>query len=295
MRPTRRPGARPPYSGRAWTDHDVRNWRRRVWKGAIKACELDPAIVPYDLRHSFASLLIHEKRLSIVEIADQMGHAPTMTSDTYGHVMRELREAEPVSAEDQIRRALLLGARGRFRLLAAGAASAEPGTLIRMRRARLLVALLWLLLAAAVPDDGRAWSEVALRSSPSDEVATCLRDGDAGGLLQLLGPLERRSSPMDVVRVSDGAIDLVGRVALGISYSCPEIAAGEQGTVVVAGQVRARGLRVTVADPGGPFSAPRTLGAAVIPSPTSMSPSPRAALPWWRGRKSFRAGPPPTH
>ena len=103
-----RPGGRAlvlPYSGRAWTDHDVRNWRRRVWKPAVKACELDPAIVPYDLRHSFASLLIHEKRLSIVEIADQMGHAPTMTSDTYGHVMRELREAEPVSAEDQIRRA----------------------------------------------------------------------------------------------------------------------------------------------------------------------------------------------
>ena len=62
-------------------------------------------MVPYDLRHSFASLLIHEKRLSIVEIADQLGHAPRMTSDTYGHVMRELRGAEPVSAEEQIRRA----------------------------------------------------------------------------------------------------------------------------------------------------------------------------------------------
>ena len=103
-----RPGGRAlvlPYSGHAWTDSDVRNWRRRVWKPALEACELDPAMVPYDLRHSFASLLIHEKRLSIVEIADQMGHAPTMTSDTYGHVMRDLREAEPVSAENQIRRA----------------------------------------------------------------------------------------------------------------------------------------------------------------------------------------------
>jgi hypothetical protein len=28
-----------------------------------------------------------------------------MTSDTYGHVMRERRGAEPVSAEEQIRRA----------------------------------------------------------------------------------------------------------------------------------------------------------------------------------------------
>ncbi len=103
-----RPGGRAlvfPRSGRAWADHDVRNWRRRIWKPALKACEVNPAMVPYDLRHSFASLLIHEKRLSIVEIADQMGHAPTMTSDTYGHVMRELRGAEPVSAEEQIRRA----------------------------------------------------------------------------------------------------------------------------------------------------------------------------------------------
>jgi integrase len=94
-----------PYSCRRWTDSDVRNWRRRVWKPALNACELDQRMVPYDLRHSFASLLIHEKRLSIVEIAEQLGHAPTMTSDTYGHVMRELREAEPMSAEEQIRRA----------------------------------------------------------------------------------------------------------------------------------------------------------------------------------------------
>jgi integrase len=94
-----------PYSCRPWTDSDVRNWRRLVWKPALNACELDQRMVPYDLRHSFASLLIHEKRLSIVEIAEQLGHAPTMTSDTYGHVMRELREAEPMSAEEQIRRA----------------------------------------------------------------------------------------------------------------------------------------------------------------------------------------------
>jgi hypothetical protein len=154
-----------------------------------------------------------------------------------------------------------------------------------MRRARPLIALLWLLLAAAVPDDGRAWSEVALRSSPAGEVATCLRDGGAGGLVQLLGPLERRSSPMDVLSVSDGAIDLVGRVALGISDSCPEIAAGEQGTVVVAGQVRARGLRVplrvTVADPGGPFSAPRTLGAyAATDVDVAVAPSGAAVVAW---------------
>jgi hypothetical protein len=61
---------------------------RNGWGG----CALPP--------RSSASLLIHEKRLSIVEIAEQMGHAPAMTSDTYGHVMRGLRGAEPMSAEE---------------------------------------------------------------------------------------------------------------------------------------------------------------------------------------------------
>ena len=56
----------------------------------------------YDLRHAFASLLIHEGRKSIVEIAEQLGHNPTVCLDTYGHVMRELAGAERVSAEEQI-------------------------------------------------------------------------------------------------------------------------------------------------------------------------------------------------
>jgi integrase len=56
----------------------------------------------YDLRHAFASLLIHEGRMSIVEIAEQLGHNPTMCLDTYGHVMRELAGGERVSAEEQI-------------------------------------------------------------------------------------------------------------------------------------------------------------------------------------------------
>ena len=47
--------------------------------------------VAYDLRHSFASLLMHEGRLSIVELAEQMGHNPTMCLSTYAHVMAELR------------------------------------------------------------------------------------------------------------------------------------------------------------------------------------------------------------
>jgi hypothetical protein len=44
-------------------------------------------------------------RHSIVEIAAQLGHNPTMTLSTYAHVMAELREAPRRSAEDEIRAA----------------------------------------------------------------------------------------------------------------------------------------------------------------------------------------------
>ena len=57
---------------------------------------------PYDLRHAFASLLIAEGRLSIVEIAAQLGHNPTVCLDIYGHEMAERAGAEGLSAENRI-------------------------------------------------------------------------------------------------------------------------------------------------------------------------------------------------
>jgi hypothetical protein len=42
-----------------------------------------------DLRHAFASLLIHEGRLSVLEIAAQLGHNATVCLDTDAHVMAE--------------------------------------------------------------------------------------------------------------------------------------------------------------------------------------------------------------
>ena len=56
---------------------------------------------PYDLRHSFVSLLVHEGR-TVVEVAAQAGHAPTMTLSTYAHVIAGLEGAERVPAETQI-------------------------------------------------------------------------------------------------------------------------------------------------------------------------------------------------
>ena len=73
----------------------------RVYKPTTEAVGISGAR-PHDLRHAFASLLIHEGKKSIVEIAGQLGHNPTVCLDTYGHVMRELAGAERISAEEQI-------------------------------------------------------------------------------------------------------------------------------------------------------------------------------------------------
>ena len=90
--------------GASGATSDWRNWRKRIYKPAAEAVGIDGAR-PYDLRHAFASLLIHEGRLSVVEIAAQLGHNPTVCLDTYAHVMAEQRGGERMSAEEQIRSA----------------------------------------------------------------------------------------------------------------------------------------------------------------------------------------------
>ena len=91
----------PSSSGGFWRATDWRNWRKRAYKPVAEALGL-PGARPYDLRHAFASLLIHEGRLSVVEIAAQLGHNPTVCLDTYAHVIAEERDGEHVSAEEQI-------------------------------------------------------------------------------------------------------------------------------------------------------------------------------------------------
>ncbi len=91
----------PSQAGVFWRATDWRNWRKRAYKPVADAVGVEGAR-PYDLRHAFASLLIHEGRLSVVDIASQLGHNPTVCLDTYAHVMAEQRGAVPISAEQQI-------------------------------------------------------------------------------------------------------------------------------------------------------------------------------------------------
>jgi integrase len=94
----------PRLDGQPWRTDDWNNWRNRHFHPAAAKAGLGRPR-PYDLRHAFASLLIREQRTSIVELAEQLGHAPTMTLNTYTHVFREHRRSEPVEVTDWIRRA----------------------------------------------------------------------------------------------------------------------------------------------------------------------------------------------
>jgi integrase len=92
----------PARSAGPWSDNADRSWRRK--RSPRRRCEAR-ADAPYDLRHSLASLLIAEGR-SVLEVAEQMGHAPTMSLDVYGHVLAELAgQPKRPAADPSLRRA----------------------------------------------------------------------------------------------------------------------------------------------------------------------------------------------
>jgi integrase len=92
----------PTRAGAPWAQHDYQNWRRRHFAPAARAVGL--TTVPYNLRHSFASLLFAQQT-NPAEIAGQLGHSLQMLFSTYAHVIDELRGRDRVSAEDEIRAA----------------------------------------------------------------------------------------------------------------------------------------------------------------------------------------------
>ena len=108
----------------AWTAEGFNKWRQRNFGDALRAVGLE-GVRPYDLRHSFASLLLHEGR-SVIYVARQLGHGANLTMGTYGHVIDELEEAPNLPAEDAIRRAR---EEIRTRLVPFGGATADrPGS-----------------------------------------------------------------------------------------------------------------------------------------------------------------------
>jgi len=93
----------PNSDGEVWDDYRWRNWRKRVYRPASEAAGIT-GTRPYDLRHSFVSLLIHEG-LSAVEVARQAGNSPAVALGTYAHVFDEFDPSDRLSAEEAILRA----------------------------------------------------------------------------------------------------------------------------------------------------------------------------------------------
>ena len=93
----------PGHDGGPWSLAAYKNWHRRNFRPAIAAAGLTGAR-PYDLRHSFVSLLIAEGH-NVVEVARQAGHSPKMALDTYAHVFEEFDPTQRFDAAERIREA----------------------------------------------------------------------------------------------------------------------------------------------------------------------------------------------
>ena len=75
----------PGHDGEPWRLTAYQNWRRRNYTPAAAAAGVEHPR-PYDLRHSFVSLLIAEGH-NIVEVARRAGHSPKTALDTYAHCL----------------------------------------------------------------------------------------------------------------------------------------------------------------------------------------------------------------
>lgn len=87
--------------GTPWTDDDWRNFRKRRFAKAARdaGVSIDR---PYDLRHSAASLWLHEG-INPIQVAAWLGHSPAMTLTTYAHVIADLDPADRSTAAEVIK------------------------------------------------------------------------------------------------------------------------------------------------------------------------------------------------
>lgn len=86
----------PSAHGTVWTLAAYQSWRRRAFARALEGAGIEHAR-PYDLRPSYASLLLHEGR-SVIYVARQLGHDARLTLTAYGHVMDEFEDQPQLDA-----------------------------------------------------------------------------------------------------------------------------------------------------------------------------------------------------
>jgi integrase len=113
----------PRDDGRPWHDHDYKNWGRKAARGKVRkkdgartgqpgpfqraraAAGLPDDVTPYYLRHTYASLRIAEQRLSLQEVAEELGHSLEVLADHYAHVISEYAGKGKIDPEKLIREA----------------------------------------------------------------------------------------------------------------------------------------------------------------------------------------------
>lgn len=91
-------------NGKPWDKTAWQMWRCDRWAPACRAAGLDPVPRPYDLRHSFASLLLAEGRQPLY-VARQLGHSLAVLLSTYAHLIDEYEESDRIDAELEIAKA----------------------------------------------------------------------------------------------------------------------------------------------------------------------------------------------
>ena len=87
--------------GGPWDKNAWQMWRADRWTPACRAVGLDPIPRPYDLRHSFASLLLAEGRQPLY-VARQLGHSVAVLFSTYAHLIDEYAEAPNIDVDREI-------------------------------------------------------------------------------------------------------------------------------------------------------------------------------------------------
>jgi integrase len=90
-----------PKGEAAWTEDDYRNWTGRKFQTAAEAAGVT-INRPYDLRHSAASLWLHEG-INPVQVAAWLGHNVAELFKTYAHVLAEYDPAKRTTADKAIR------------------------------------------------------------------------------------------------------------------------------------------------------------------------------------------------
>ena len=89
--------------GDPWTKNHWTCWQKDRWAPACRQAAIDPIPRPYDLRHSFASLLLAEHKEHYY-VARQLGHSMQVLTDTYAHLFDEY-DGDRIDAEQEIEKA----------------------------------------------------------------------------------------------------------------------------------------------------------------------------------------------